>query len=247
MQQSSPFFRKKSFSHSVSLALLLMMASIPAFAADEVTPANGAGSKAVLFTFSGLSFLGAGAFNGGIGAKYYLTDPIALRASLQFLTASATILPSAAGQSNGSSSATRFGLTAAAEYHFLKTRVSPYAGAGLNFALTSTNHIAPYTTTSKVTTKNLRTGETFNGTTYVGGYTFGINGLGGIEFFITKDISLAAEYQLGYALIAQADEEQTTATTVGTTTTENKITTKFGNTSIFGITNTGFLTLSVYF
>ena len=45
-------------------------------AADDVTPSIELNSKAMRFSFSGLSVLGAGAFNGGFGGKYFIIELI---------------------------------------------------------------------------------------------------------------------------------------------------------------------------
>jgi hypothetical protein len=215
--------------------MFLFLATVPVAtrASEDVSSSIGLGAKSVLFSFSGLSFLGAGAFNGGIGGKYFLWESMALRGSLQFLTANQS-LPATATGTDGSRSATQFGLSAAVEYHLLKTRVSPYVGGGLLFSTTSTT-FKSNTTTPQATTNNSSTGETIGTTTYLGGTGFGINGLGGIEFFITKELSLSAEYQLGYSLLSRADQVS------GTTTIKN------GSLSTFGITATGLLTLACYF
>ena len=57
-------------------------------AADDITPSLDVNSKAVLFSIGGLSNLGADAFNGGFGVKYFIAQSLALRGSLQFITAS---------------------------------------------------------------------------------------------------------------------------------------------------------------
>jgi hypothetical protein len=186
----------------------------------------------MLFSFSGLSVLGAGMFNGGFGGKYFIANSLALRGSLQFLTASQSTPANPSG-TDGSSSVTQFGLSAMVEYHLLKTRVSPYVGGGFSFSSTSTSDKAVVNGPGAQTT--IKNGPvTFGGVSYLGGLNFGINGLAGIEFFITKDISLAAEYLLGYSLFSQYDRVAAT-------------TTKEGSTNSFGISSTGLLTLAFYF
>ncbi len=234
------------------IAILCIVGSlfvIPAsnsFGDDFVTSVAG-GSKAFLFTFSGLSALGAYEYNGGIGGKYYFTDAIALRLGIPFSYAYQSVPSNAgAGQTgtDGSVSAVRFGLNAAGEYHLLKTRVSPYVGAGLGLSSTSTTSktavIAPAT---QSTMENRAAGETIGGNGFVGGTAFNIGGLGGVEFFIVKELSLSAEYQFGYTGTFRADQKSTT--TVGTTTTTT--TTKEGTLTQIGFTAAGVLTLSVYF
>ena len=219
--------------------LFCVMVPLSTYSADDVGSSIGLNSKAVLFDFSGLSFLGAGAFNGGFGAKYFLTDVLALRGSLQFLTVSQSVAanPSAGTTgTDGSTSATQFGLSAAAEYHLLKTRVSPYVGGGLSFSTMSTQSKPPVTgATAQTTTKNKIAGEVINGVTYDAGLNFGIDGLAGVEFFITKEVSLAAEYQLGYSVLSRYDQDVAGAKT------------KVGSLNSFGISATGLLTLAFYF
>ena len=219
---------------TVSALLLCTMIPLSTCLAEEIAPSIGLHSKAMLFSFSGLSVLGAGAFEGGFGGKYYLMENIAIRGSLQFLTASASTPGTI---TDGDTSATRFGLSAAAEYHLLKTRVSPYVGGGLSFSTTSTSDKNAVNTAggTQTTTKNKIGGESIGGKTYLGGTGFGINGLAGVEFFIAKEVSLSAEYQLGYSLLSEADQ------VAGT------VTTKAGSINTFGITATGLLTLAFYF
>jgi hypothetical protein len=214
---------------------------LPISAANaEVSPTIGTGSKALLFSFSGLSFLNANAFNGGIGGKYFLMENLALRGGLQFMSVSKSIPanpPVGVTGTDGSQSAFQLGINAAAEYHLSKARVSPYVGGGLLFSTTSTNNKTPVTgAAASVETKNARNGENIDGTTYLGGLSFGVSGLGGVEFFITNEISLAAEYQLGYTLLSRYSEKVV-----------NGLETKVGSKNTIGITSTGALTLAVYF
>jgi len=237
-----------------SMAGVLAIVMAVSFAsAQDFTTSVAAKSKAMLFTLQGLASLGAGDFNGGLGVKYYLSNAMALRAGVGLIMAN-EVLPLPDGQSGteGSRSATGFGISAAVEYHLLPTRVSPYVGGGLGFTTTSTNYeallIAP--ATFQRTTENSTTGENIGGDTYYAGSAFNIGALLGVEFFVTKEISLSAEYQIGYTAIATPDEKDNTAP--GTT-----VTTKTGGISFIGIGaanatgggigNGGALTLSVYF
>jgi opacity protein-like surface antigen len=221
---------------SKKLIAMFFCAAVPistCIAADDVTPSIELNSKAMLFSFSGLSVLGAGAFNGGFGGKYFIMNSMALRGSLQFLTASQSTPANPTG-TDGSSSVTQLGLSAMAEYHLLKTRVSPYVGGGLSFSSTSTTDKAVVNGPGAQTT--IKNGPvTLGGVTYSGGLNFGINALAGVEFFITKDISLAAEYMLGYSLFSRYD------LVAGATTTNE------GSLSSFGISASGLLTLAFYF
>ncbi len=228
---------------TITAIVLCLAASVSV--AQDVVPGVGTGSKAVLFSFGGLSFLSAGTFDGGVGARYYLSDGMSVRAGIQFTSASQTTSANpGTGQvgADGSASATVLGLEGAAEWHMGKGRVVPYMGVGAAFSTTSTD-TKPVATgappLNQSETKNSQFGLSVNGTTYFGGTTIQVFGLAGIEFFLYKELSLAAEYQLGYMSTSRKDQEFT----VGGTTT----TTKVGSASNLGITNSGILTLSVYF
>ena len=115
-------------------------------------------------------------------------------------------------------------------------------GVGAGFSTTSTDAKPTVVGTPPLTqseTKNSGAGQTVNGTTYLGGTSIQVFGLAGVEFFLYKELSLSAEYQLGYMSTSRKDQEVTVA---GTTTT-----TKIGSGSNLGITNSGVLTLAVYF
>ncbi|MBI3578129.1 MAG: outer membrane beta-barrel protein [Ignavibacteriales bacterium] len=209
---------------------------------QEVTPVLNSGATAVLFSFDGLANLGANSFDGGLGGKWYWSDQWAVRAGLQFATGSVDIPsnpPPGSTGTDGSVSAWRLGIGFAAEYHLTKSRVTPYFGGGVGFAITRTESKNPVISASQTTVKNNRNGETLIGQTFFGGTSFDIYGLGGVEFFLTKEVSLAAEYRLGATFVSRADEERINANT--------SITSKLGSSSMFGITTGGALTLAVYF
>ena len=192
-----------------------------------------AGSKAILFTFSGLYTLGANSYNGGIGGKYFLNNALAIRASLQF-TSNSTATPAVAPNTlDGSTNSTRYGFTVGGEYHLLTSRVSPYVGAVIGLSsLTNDTKTSAVSAATQLETKNTIGTDA--------GLTLGIGALGGVEFFITKELSLGAEYQLGWSYTGGYDQEYTD----GTAPTVN---TKTGSSQMFGITNSGALTLSIYF
>lgn len=221
--------------------LVALLVSVSVSMAQDVTAPNAAGTKALLFSFSGLSELKAGSYNGGIGAKYFLTAPIAIRAGLQFGMQSQVVKTTlASGGKDGSNSATIMGITLGAEYHLSFARVSPFVGGVINYVTGSTTQKSPINSANgpEVTIKN----GTIPGYTAPGN-AFGIAGLGGVEFFITKELSLSAEYQLGYSL--PMGYTQTTTTVTGTGSTDVKV--EYEGITRFGISNNGALTLSVYF
>ena len=151
-------------------------------------------SKALLFEFSGLDNLGANSFNGGFGGKYFINNRMAIRGSLQFMTIDETIPFQGTGV-NGKTEADRFGISAAIEVHFDTSRVNPYFGGGLGLAFTSTeSKTAESNPADQITIKNDSNGE-FG---YYGGTEFVLFGMIGVEIFIFDQLSLAAEYRLGY-------------------------------------------------
>ncbi len=218
-----------------SIINVFAMAAAFSFAsAEEAATSISSRSKALLFNFSGLNILGANAYNGGIGGKYFLSDAMALRGGLQFGLNNTSIPANpAAGQTgtDGSNSSLTYGANAGVELHLTSSRVSPYVGGALNLSSTSTEtkNAVSFAGGVQTTTKN-------GGGA---GFRVGVGGIAGVEFFLTKEISLGAEYMLGYAMTSLYDTESK----AGTTT----VTIKNGSTNNVSISNTGGLTLAVYF
>jgi hypothetical protein len=187
-----------------------------------------------------LNVLGANAYNSGIGGKFYLVEPIALRGSLAFGMASQDVPTSlATGGTDGSNSGMLIGISVGAEYHLSFNRASPFFGGIINYSTQSTKQVAPINIANgpKVTSTNTAT---------VLGYTpgnyFSFGGIGGMEFFLTKEISLAAEYQLGWQLPIGYETKVKTEGSINSEVTADVI----GMTRL-GISNNGTLTLAVYF
>jgi len=117
-----------------------------------------------------------------------------------------------------------------------RKRISPYYGAGLNLAFAATEYkSAEAVPIDQIIIKNDRDGE-FG---YYGGTEFTIFGLVGVEVFVFKSLSLAAEYRLGFSHISLKDEERTQGNTT--------VTYKQGSIKAFGIASSGALTLAIYF
>lgn len=128
------------------------------------------GEKALLFNFVGLNALSLNAYQGGIGAKYFLSDGLALRGLLLFGIDNKTVSTTPEATDN----LFTFGIGGAIEYHLpISSSVSPYVGGGLQFMTTS---------------------ETINsGSFKTTGTTFGIGALMGVEYFFNQSLSLSAE------------------------------------------------------
>jgi hypothetical protein len=77
------------------------------------------------------------------------------------------------------------------------------------------------------------------GGTFRGNTTLDIFGILGFEYFVTKEISLAAEYQIGFSKISYKDQEEKNENVT--------LTNKGGNARTLGIKTSGFITLAVYF
>ena len=222
---------------AVILFTILILVGAMSFGQD-IAPGPSAGSKGILFSFSGLANLGAGMYEGGFGAKLYLSDYMAVRGMVQFGLSSTKTPPNnvpAGWQSaDATTSDNTFGVGGAIELHFTKSRISPYFGAGIMFSTESTESKTSDTapaggTLSQTTTKNA------NGSTSIG-----IGALLGVEYYVTNGVSLSAEYQLGFTSASNKDVEVSTPSSP-------TVTTKRGSSTSIGIANSGLLTLAVYF
>src|ERR1035437_7417101 len=121
------------------VALMLALFVCTSFAQKE-GPFVGAGSKAILFSFGGLSNMAANNFDGGAGIKFFLASPMAIRVGVQAnLSATTTPANPVAPQvgMDGSTSSTTIGVEGALEVHLTTTRLTPYLGGGVGFSLTS--------------------------------------------------------------------------------------------------------------
>jgi hypothetical protein len=217
------------------ITILMLVGSVAS--GQDAVPGPSAGSKGMLFSFSGLANLGAGTYEGGLGLKLYLSDYTAVRGIVLFgLSSTTTPVNAPAGWSSvdATTSDNTFGVGGAIELHFTKSRISPYIGGGILFATRSTESKTGDSAPaggilSQTTTKNA------NGATSIS-----IGGLLGVEYYITSGVSLSAEYQIGFTSSSNKDLE---VSTPGTPT----VTTKRGSSTAIGINNSGLLTLAVYF
>lgn len=223
--------------------MVFLLGFAPVSNAQDVFTPPSTGSMALLFEFDGLNTLRANAFDGGLGFKMFFAPNMAFRGSLQFAHASSDIPANpGAGQtgSDGDESGTTFGISAALELHLASRRVSPYIGGGVAFSSTSTEENTPTVGNQvKTTVKNRIGGVNINQVTFTAGTQFSVFAMVGAELFIIRELSLAAEYQLGYTKFSQSDQEVTQgATTVKTTGPGS---------SSFGIQSQGVFTLAFYF
>jgi hypothetical protein len=215
----------------------LMVVLIPSLSlCQENKPFFEEKSKALLFEFSGFDNLSANSFNGGIGGKYFIKSNMAIRGGLQFVNINRDIPFQGTGGVDGEAQASQYGIFGAVEIHLATERVSPFFGGGLSLTFASTkSKTAEADPNDQEVTKNSSSGE-FG---YYGGSEITVFGLFGVELFVLKNLSLAAEYRLGFSQISLKDEE----VTHGNVT----VTTKQGSIQAIGVASSGVLTLAVYF
>lgn len=213
--------------------LVVLIFSFSLLLAQETESYYEAGAKGITLQFNGFS---PRSFNGGIGGKYYLMTDFAVRGGLLFSSARQTNPFQGTGGVDGEQKASEFGIFVGVEKHLNIHRVSPYLGAGFEYTSTSTERkTAEADPADQETIKNSRFGELG----YQGGTTLGFALMFGFEFFPVKDLSLGAEYQLGYMKTSLKDEENT----VGNVT----VTYEQGSYRAYGITSSGMLALTFYF
>lgn len=218
------------------IMLLIVLFSFSAALAQDDKPFMAKGDKAILFEFSGLDNLGAHSFEGGIGGKYYLSQDMAIRGGLQLASINEDYPFQGSGGVDGEAYASRFGVSAAIEFHLSTKRVSPYYGAGVGLSFTSTeSKSVEADPVDQVTIKNDSNGE-FG---YFGGTEFDIFGMLGTEIYIFDNFSLAAEYRLGFSYLSRKDEEITQG--------NQSTSVKQGSRQEFGLASAGVLTLAIYF
>jgi len=183
-----------------------------------------AGDKAWLFTLSGLSTLGVGGYNGGLGLLYYLNDDLGLTVGLGFSTSSTTTKAPAGGGEDETKSSLELTLSPGVRFNIASSGpVVGYVGVGVLVGISSE------------TTKNLRyikdDKEEKSSTSIGAGVTVGA------EWFAWSNVSLGASYSLAFTTSSGK-----TKTTSGGTTTEQDA----PSTTTIATTPSGAFTLSIY-
>ncbi len=228
------------------LVLIAVMLFSGAIFAQDVQPAVRTGAKSLNFTFGGLGAFGIGpsGVNGGLGLSYFMSSEAAVRLGLQFrLNSTATPWNDNSGNntdpgSDGSTSTT--GLGVGLDYLMymsgMTSRVKPYMGAGFSIGLNSSDVKPPVSNAAG----NGTTTETKNGNGNEG-FTLGLVGIAGAEFFLYPELSLSAEYQL--TLFSMTSRSDRVLSQKG----KSDVTTKQGSaTQILGFGTAG-ATLHIYF
>jgi opacity protein-like surface antigen len=138
---------------------------------------------------------------------------------------------------DGSTTSTTIGVNAALEYHLTNTRLTPYFGGGIGFSMT-TNERKPAATGPANAPLYQDTYKNESGA----GTSINFFALMGFEYFIVHQVSLAAEYRLGYSLLSPKDTEHSNSNPAFTT-----VTTKGTSSHSLYLNSVGVLTLAVYF
>jgi opacity protein-like surface antigen len=184
-----------------------------------------AGDKAWLFTLSGLSNLGVGGYNGGLGLLYYLNDDLGLTVGLGFSTSSTT-MKAPAGSGGADEKESSLGLTLSPGLRFNIASSGPivgYAGVGVLVGISSETTENPnHVSGNKVEKSSTSIGA---------GVTVGA------EWFAWSNVSLGASYSLAFTTSSGK-----TKTTSGGTTTEQDA----PSTTTIATTPSGAFTLSIY-
>jgi opacity protein-like surface antigen len=182
------------------------------------------GDKAWLFTLSGLSNLGVGGYNGGLGLLYYLNDDLGLTVGLGFSTSSTTTKAPTGGGEDETKSSLELTLSPGVRFNIASSGpVVGYAGVGVLVGISSE------------TTKNLRyikdDKEEKSSTSIGAGVTVGA------EWFAWSNVSLGASYSLAFTTSSGK-----TKTTLSGKTTEQHA----PSTTTIATTPSGAFTLSIY-
>jgi opacity protein-like surface antigen len=187
---------------------LLFVASMAQAAAVETT----AGTKAMVFRFSGLSNLGLSGYsslldlgdldvpaNVGVGVRYYISDGLAIRPGLDIGMAS-TKTKGQGGFTDAKTSGSVIGLSVAVEKHLPgPASVSPYMGAGAGFMMAKVT-VEPSRFLPSDPGDELKTTDKAT--------MFNVFGMLGFEWGFTESLTLGGEYRLGLNSASGSTEEE---------------------------------------
>lgn len=203
-------------------ALVFLVLFTGLSSAQETSAKGHKGDKGISFSVSGLSYVGLGQFEGGIGGKYWISNKLALVSSAGVKAFKITSTSPHLNYSDSKSTYSRFSLFAGVEDHFLvNKRLSPYFGGGIDFSFSSRADYAGLPRDNPPPGRTKKDKTTTN--------TFGIRGLCGIEYFFADWVSLAGQYRISYFYekttsrrtlvegpgVIQPREQKRTATTLG--------------------------------
>lgn len=197
------------------------------------------GDQAVLFQFSGFT---VNSYKGGFGYKRYINDKTAVRGAVSMYSTKEKIpwnmgwdAEGYTGE-DGKESSFRIGVEVAGEIHKNKGKVDPYFGAGTGFSITRTKYTEPV---FGIQGSTLPSPEIIKNKYPNASTRFSLFGLFGLEYAVNSMLSLAAEYQLLFALTSYPDQK------VDDGSGAEKVY-EMGSYRYFGITTVGGITLAIY-
>lgn len=229
-------------SKMLALGLLAVCAATTAGASASIE--TSAGSKSLLFAFSGLSDLGVSSFTGnsldlsignqttdlraaGIGARKYINDGTAIRPTVTFGISSSKDKSQDSDRSDAKLSVMAIGVSCALEKHkdVGVSSLSPYLGVGAGLDIISGSFEPSLADNPPDGT---RTKAKASAT------SFGLFGAAGFEWGFTEGATLGGEYRLGLGMTSGKQEDEI----------EGEGTVTNSETSSLGL---GFDTASVFF
>lgn len=223
---------------TIALVLMLTLALGLAQAGDNAKPIVKAGSTALMFDLGGLANLSAGNYQGGFGAKYYISNGFAVRLGLGFNTSSTTTknptTPTPTTQLGESKyTSTSFTIAPGIQYNVATSAaVVGYVGAQIAFTMGSQERTGNANGFGVGFTKDHSYNESNS--------SFGAAAFVGVEWFAWDNISLAGEYRVGFTSTTGKAESKNATTS---TSVDAPSSTSIG----VGSGNAAALTLSVYF
>lgn len=187
---------RKSVTTLVAFAFLLIFVGISSAKESGTTkdPAGGMenhkGDKGIIFSVSGLSSVGIGQYEGGIGGKFWISRKLAIISSLGVSAQRITTKAGQGGYKDEKTTSSKFSVFAGMEDHFfIRNKISPYLGGGIRFSTSSSTRYFSILFDSPPGTPIKEKWNT---------KTLGIRGSCGIEYFFADWVSLAGQYQIDY-------------------------------------------------
>jgi len=168
----------------IILFLIVIIYPIFLVSEDDVYFRAKQGDQALMFGLHGLSDFKAGNYGAGFGYQYYFANHFAYRISLGFSYHEEFKEKPSGTESDYTLSNTEFSLNQGVRYNFgMSGNVLAYVGGQLLFALSKESEKGEFWEATEVTTRYT---------------TYGTGLFIGAEWFAWKNVSLSAEYVLGF-------------------------------------------------
>jgi outer membrane protein W len=157
------------------------------------------GKWGISLSASGLSNLGIGLYQGGLGVKHWFSDGLAIKSILSVYAKSSTDANPNPDYTDPKTNRESFAFYLGTEFHFSQeSSFSPYFYTGINYSHNATTNYysIPEQNPTPGMPKKRRTSTN----------SFGFDGAVGIEYFFGRHFSLAAEYLGGLSFETNKDE-----------------------------------------